>query len=262
MAYSVLLKRGFGLMDQSCTLASMLKNIRIVLIATSHPGNIGAAARAMKNMSLDRLCLVSPRRYPSEDAVARASGADDLLARAEVYETLEEALVGCRFVVGASARLRRVEWPMLEPRACAEKMVCEAQAGEVALLFGREHSGLTNEELDCCHHLVHIPTNPAYSSLNIAAAVQVLVYELLLASREERSVEEVLTPVATAEQMASFHQHLEQALLDIGFSDPRQSDKLLRRLHLLFNRARPDTDELNILRGILSAAQGRKSMRR
>jgi len=212
-------------------------------------------------MSLDRLCLVSPKRYPSDDAVARASGADDLLARAEVYETLDEALVGCRYVVGASARLRKVEWPMLEPRACAEKMVCEAQAGEVALLFGRERTGLTNEELDRCHHLVHIPTNPDYSSLNIAAAVQVLAYELLLASREE-SVAEVLAPVATAEQMAGFYQHLEQALLDIGFSDPRQSDRLLRRLHLLFNRARPDTDELNILRGILSAAQGRKSMRR
>ncbi len=240
----------------------MLKNIRIVMIATSHPGNIGAAARAMKNMSLDQLCLVTPKRYPSEEAVARASGADDLLARAKVYESLDAALVGCRYVVGASARLRTVEWPLLEPRSCAEKMVSEAEAGEVALLFGREHSGLTNEELNRCHHLVHIPTNPEYSSLNIAAAVQVLAYELLLASRQERAINEMLNPVATAEQMAGFYQHLEQALVDIGFSDPRKSDKLLRRLHLLFNRARPDVDELNILRGILSAAQGRKSMRR
>jgi TrmH family RNA methyltransferase len=240
----------------------MLKNIRIVMIATSHPGNIGAAARAMKNMSLDQLYLVSPKRYPSEEAAARASGAGDLLARSKVVETLDEALVGCRYVVGASARLRKIEWPLLEPRACAEKMVGEAEAGDVALLFGREKSGLTNEELNRCHHLVHIPTNPEYSSLNIAAAIQVLVYELFLASRQEKKVDEVLNAVAPAEQIAGFHRHLEQAMLDLGFSDLRKSDKLLRRLHLLFNRARPNEDELNILRGILSAAQGRKSMRR
>ncbi|MCF6282769.1 MAG: tRNA (cytosine(32)/uridine(32)-2'-O)-methyltransferase TrmJ [Candidatus Polarisedimenticolaceae bacterium] len=241
----------------------MLKNIRIVLISTSHPGNIGAAARAMKNMCLERLCLVTPRHYPSDEAAARASGADDLLARAEVYDSLDEALVGCRLVIGTSARMRTVEWPMLEPRECAEKLVEEAQAGEVALVFGRENSGLTNEELDRCHYLVHIPTNPIYSSLNIASAVQVLAYELLLASRQDSVADdEVLAPVATSEQMESFHQHLHQMMIDIGFADPRQSNKLQRRLRLLFNRARPDKDELNILRGILSAAQGRKSMRR
>lgn len=241
----------------------MLKNIRIVLVSTSHPGNIGATARAMKNMSLERLCLVNPKRYPSDDAVARASGADDLLAQAEVYDTLDEALAGCRLVIGASARMRTVEWPVQAPRQCAEKLVMEAQTGEVALLFGRENSGLTNEELDRCHYLVHIPTNQAYSSLNVASAVQVLAYELLLASRlAEDTEDELLASVATAEQMQSFYQHLQQALIDIGFADPRQSEKLHRRLRLLFNRARPDEDELNILRGILSAAQGRKSMRR
>ena len=247
----------------SCTLAAMLKNIRIVLISTSHPGNIGATARAMKNMCLERLSLVSPKHYPSDEAVARASGADDLLARAEVFDSLDEALAGCRLVIGASARLRRVEWPMQEPRECAAKLVNEAQVGEVALLFGRESSGLSNEELDRCHYLVHIPTNHLYSSLNVASAVQVLAYELLLASRsKEVTKDETLRPVATAGQMEGFHQHLQQALVDIGFSDPRQSEKLLRRLRVLFNKARPDMDELNILRGILSAAQGRKSMRR
>ena len=250
-------------MRASCTLAAMLSNIRIVLISTTHPGNIGAAARAMKNMCLDRLCLVNPKYYPSDEAVARASGADDLLSRAEVADSLDDALAGCRLVIGTSARLRTVEWPMLEPRACAEKLVSESHAGEVALVFGRESSGLTNEELDRCHYLAHIPTNQEYSSLNIAAAVQVLAYEIFLASRLNVEMkEERLVPVATAEMMEGFHQHLRQALVDIGFSDPRQSEKLLRRLRLLFNRARPDKDELNILRGILSAAQGRKSMRR
>lgn len=241
----------------------MLKNIRIVLVDTSHPGNIGAAARAMKNMRLEQLCLVTPQRYPSAEATARASGADDLLARAKVFESLDEALFGCRLVVGTSARERNVSWPVLSPRECAARLVSEAAAGEVALVFGRERSGLSNEELDRCNFLLHIPTNPEYSSLNLGAAVQVLAYEVQLAWLENG--EKALVPhreVATAELMEGFHRHLAQAMNDLGFSDPRQSDKLLRRLRSLFHRARPDRDELNILRGILSAAQGRKSMRR
>ena len=240
----------------------MLSNIRIVLMATSHPGNIGATARAMKNMALSRLCLVNPKQYPSDEAVVRASGADDLLAKAECFESLDDALQGCRLVIGTSARLRTVKWPMLNPRDCAKQLVNEATTGEVALLFGRERSGLTNEELDRCHYLVNIPTNQEYSSLNLAAAVQVLSYEIFLAQQQPFLKEDQLFDVATAEMMEGFHHHLEQALSDIGFSDPRQSDKLLRRLRRLFNRARPNQDEINILRGILSAAQGRKSMRR
>ncbi len=240
----------------------MLENVRIVLIGTTHPGNIGAAARAMKNMCLRQLVLVQPLHYPNAEATARASGAHDLLAGAKVCETLDEALQGCRLVVGASARLRSVEWPQVEPRECAAQMMAEAAQGEVALIFGRESSGLSNEELDRCHLLVHIPANPEYSSLNLAQAVQLLSYEMHQAARVHRAVDSGQRPVATAEEMEGFFGHLEQALAEIGFSDPRRSEKLHRMLRRLFLRARPDTDELNILRGILSAAQGRKSMRR
>jgi tRNA (cytidine32/uridine32-2'-O)-methyltransferase len=241
----------------------MLENVRIVLVETTHPGNIGAAARAMKNMGLEQLCLVAPQLYPNAEATARASGADDLLARARVYANLDEALSGCRLVVGTSARQRSVAWPLLDPGECAALLLREAGAGEVALVFGRESSGLSNEELDRCNYLVHIPTNPLYSSLNLAAAVQVLSYELRQAwLGGVPSEREPIREVATAEMLEGFHQHLAQALLDIGFADPQQCEKLLRRLRSLFHRARPDRDELNILRGVLSAAQGRKSMRR
>ncbi|PLX59700.1 RNA methyltransferase [Sedimenticola selenatireducens] len=241
----------------------MLKNIKIVLIETTHPGNIGAAARAMKNMCLTQLCLVAPRAYPSAEATARAAGADSILEQCRVYETLDQALEGCRLVVGASARLRTVEWPQLLPRACAEQVWAEASQGEVAILFGRESSGLRNSELDRCHYLVHIPANPEYSSLNIAQALQVIAYEVYIQSLADRQSDEAdLSAVATVDAMEGFFQHLQQAMQDIGFSNPRQSEKLQRRLRRLFLRARPDPEEVNILRGILSAAQGRKSMRR
>lgn len=238
----------------------VLANIRIVLIGTTHPGNIGAVARAMKNMSLSQLALVAPKQFPCAEATARASGADDLLANASVCANLDDALEGCRLVVGASARLRTVEWPQLVPRESAQRLTAEAKQGPVALIFGRESSGLSNAELDRCHYLVHIPANPEYSSLNLSMAVQVLAYELHLAALEEEMVQSDLErEVASADVMESFYRHLEQTMVDTGFSDPRQSNKLQRRLRRLFNRARPDSDELNILRGILSAAQGRKS---
>jgi len=241
----------------------MLGKVRVVLVETSHPGNIGAVARAMKNMCLSDLRLVAPRSFPSAEATARASGADDLLESARVYADLVEALEGCRLVVGASARLRSVVWPQLDPRTCAERLVGEAEAGPVGLVLGRERTGLTNPELDLCQFLVNIPSNPDYSSLNIAMSVQVLAYELYLAARARRSSSEVeQREVAPAQILEAFHRHLAQALGDLGFADPAQSDKLLRRLRRLFNRARPDLVELNILHGILSAAQGRKSMRR
>jgi tRNA (cytidine32/uridine32-2'-O)-methyltransferase len=241
----------------------MLNQIRIVLVDTSHPGNIGAAARAMKNMCLSQLHLVTPHQYPCEEATSRASGADDLLANAVVHQSLDDALEGCRLVVGTSARPRTVSWPVLSPRESAEKLVEESALGEVALIFGREKSGLSNSELDRCNFLVHIPTNEAYSSLNLGAAVQVLSYEVYLASLAgEVAQNEIPRDLATAEMMQGFHEHLAQALDDVGFTDPRQSEKLLRRLRSLFQRARPDKDEINILRGILSAMQGGKSMRR
>lgn len=238
-----------------------LDKIRFVMVETTHPGNIGAAARAMKTMGLSRLHLVRPKHLPNAEAVARASGADDLLASAQVHDQLVDALRGCRLVVGSSARLRTVEWPLLEPGDCARRLLAEAGAGEVALVLGRESSGLTNDELACCHYLVHIPTNPAFSSLNVASAAQIFAYEIRRAMREAAGlrIEETPRDLATAEAMEGFHAHLAQTLVDTGFSDPGQSRKLLRRLRRLFNRARPDWVELNILRGILSAAQGKKT---
>ncbi len=237
-----------------------LSNVRVVLVETTHPGNIGAAARAMKNMGLERLCLVNPARFPHADATARASGADDLLAKAEVYGRLEEALVGCRLVFGTSARLRTIRWPQVNPREAAEKLFTLDDLSEAAFVFGREHAGLTNEELERCHYLLHIPANPAYSSLNLAAAVQVVTYELRMMALEgaeggEKQTSQGEHPLATADELEDFYRHLEQAMMDIGFLDPSNPRQLMRRLRRLFNRAHPDRMEINILRGILSAAQ-------
>jgi tRNA (cytidine32/uridine32-2'-O)-methyltransferase len=213
-------------------------------------------------MCLEKLVLVNPKGYPNAEATARASGAHDLLANARVCATLDEALEGCRVAAGTSARLRNVAWPQYEPRECAERLLGEAGQGEVALVFGRESSGLTNAELDRCQYLVHIPANQVYSSLNLSQAVQVLTYELLMAERAGRALVEEARETVTLEEMEGFYRHLEQAMEEVGFSDPRQSNKLQRRLRRLFFRARPDKDEINILRGFLSAAQGRKSMKR
>ena len=237
--------------------APMKSNIRIVLINTSHPGNIGAVARAMKVMGLENLYLVEPKEFPCAEATARASGADDVLAKAVVCHSLPEALAGCRYVVGTSARSRNIAWPLLTPRESAEKLTAESESGEVALVFGREHSGMTNEELESCHELVNIPSNPEYSSLNIAAAVQVLAYEVMLADGASKPEQEK-RDLATADEMESFYGHLETTLTELQFLDPNQPRKLMRRLRRLFNRAEPDKTEMNILRGILSAAQGKK----
>lgn len=244
----------------------MLDHLNILLVDTTHPGNIGAAARAMKTMGLRRLRLVNPKTFPCAEATARASGADDLLAAAEVYTSLDEALADCRLVVGTSARLRSVSWPQLDPREAARLLLTEARLGPVALVFGRESSGLSNQELDRCHYLVNIPANPEYSSLNLAAAVQVLGYEIRMTSLEtgpkapqpETPPEDSETP-ADGRAMASFFGHLEASVFELGFAKPTQSRKLLRRLHRLFLRARPSLEEINILRGLLRAATWRKS---
>ncbi|MEA3639856.1 MAG: RNA methyltransferase [Lamprobacter sp.] len=262
-----------------------LSRVRFVLVETSLSANIGAVARAMKTMGLTELVLVRPQQPLDAEALARAAGADDLLARARTCDSLAEALSGCRLVIGSSARARSLAWPEVDPVGCAEQLLREAAEGEVALLLGRERSGLTNDELSHCHLLTRIATNPDYSSLNIAAAAQVFAYELrrttlhwqatgalqasgcMLASGAQRarleeeaplSAEAVRSDLATADEMVSFYGHLEQTLEQIGFADPAQSSTLRRRLRRLFNRARPDRTELNILRGILSAAAGRK----
>jgi len=186
-----------------------------------------------------------------------ASGADDLLVDAVVCESLSEAVRGAGLVVGTSARLRAIPWPLMDPRACGERAVEAARYGEVALVFGREHSGLTNEEVDLCHVLVKIPTVPDFSSLNLAAAVQILAYEIFQAARgAEVTAEPFLeTSLATEEQMEQFYAHLEATMVEVGFFDPAKPRRLMRRLRRLFNRAQLDQNEMNILRGLLASVQ-------
>ncbi len=253
----------------------MLENIRIVLVNTSHPGNIGAAARAMKNMGLSKLVLVDPKDHPTYEAYSRAAGADDVLGDAQVVKTLAEAVSGCTWVMGTSARERTVQWPMMEPRECAAESMKQAEQGEAAIVFGRERTGLTNEELEQCHALVNIPTNPDYSSLNVAAAVQVLAYELRLAAlassnllvspevgSDEVTSKHIDDLPATADQVDGMYQHLFQMLEDVKFFGTSNPEIVMRRLKGLFNRAHITKREVNILRGIYSAAQGRKSARK
>jgi TrmH family RNA methyltransferase len=231
----------------------MYSNIRIVLVETSHPGNIGAVARAMKNMFLDQLYLVSPQNYPNADATARASGADDVLANAQVVTCLEDALQGCSLVVGASARLRSLSWPVVEPPEAAKKLLDITGKASAAVVFGREHSGLTNKELELCHYLVHIPSNPEYSSLNIAAAVQVICYEIHMQQKSGSITGNREELPASADEMQRFYEHLEQTLVELDFLDPDNPRQLMRRLKRMYNRTQPDPIELNILRGILTA---------
>jgi len=237
------------------------QRIRIVLVETSHPGNIGATARAMKTMCLEDLVLVNPAEFPHADAAARASGAVDILERARVTATLDEALAGCVLVAGSSARRRGIGPPELSPQECAMRLAATAARQDVALVFGRERIGLTNEELGRCHMLVSIPANPEYASLNLAAAVQVLCYELMLARAAAPAAAENETPLATADEMERLYEHLETAALETGFLDPANPKHLMRRLRRLFNRAQPDQNEVNILRGLLSALQGQKTRR-
>lgn len=234
------------------------QNIRVVLVNPSHPGNIGAAARAIKNMGLSRLVVVEPQRDPHDsEARARAAGALDVLMRAEIVETFDQGIADCGFVIGASARLRAIPWPTLAPRDAAAQMVGAAQSQAVCWVFGREDTGLTNEELQKCHRLVHIPANPEYSSLNLAAAIQILAYETRLAVLAQQGQAEVHVPndhpLATAEELEGFYAHLEKTLLQIGFYDPANPRQLMRRLRRLFNRTQVDKMEMNILRGILAA---------
>ena len=234
----------------------MSKSLRIVLMETSHAGNIGAAARAMHNMGLDDLWLVAPKSFPDEDATARASGADDLLASATVVADLDQALAGCGLVAAVSARQRSLAWPCKTPREAAAEIVARTANTTVALLFGREKYGLSNKELERCHLLISIPANPEYSSLNLAMAVQLLAYEIRLArGQTDLPPASADPPPATAEAMQRFYQHLEEVLLENGFLDPDNPRQLMRRLRRLFNRAVPDENEINILRGILSAVQ-------
>ncbi len=231
--------------------------IRIVLVHTSHPGNIGGVARAMKNMGLGRLYLVQPKRFPDHEADWRAASAQDVLADAVVCESVEQAISDCHFVVGTSARGRRIPWPLQNPRQCAPQIAQAADNGEVAILFGREDRGLTNEELQQCHLHLNIPTSEAYSSLNLAMAVQIVAYELKMHEVGEGDPAEAQwdAPFSTNEEVERFYQHLEQTLVDIEFLNPAAPRQLMTRLRRLYSRVRLDEMELNILRGILTETQ-------
>lgn len=236
------------------------RDIRIVLVNPSHPGNVGAVARAMKNMNIFQLVLVAPQEFPDPRAIWRAAGAKDIVESARVVKTLDEAVGDCHLIVGTSARERKIPWPLVEPRSCAERIYSEPEEAKIALLFGREDSGLTNEELQRCNLHVNIPTSDAYRSLNLAMAVQIVCYELRMRSLQDvvrpiNDMDEWDEPLASADDIERFHVHLAETLTDLDFYDPEHPRQLLTRLRRLFGRVRLDQMELNILRGILSEVQ-------
>jgi tRNA (cytidine32/uridine32-2'-O)-methyltransferase len=237
----------------------MLDSINIILSHTSHPGNIGAAARAMKTMGLSKMVLVKPKNFPSFEATVRASKADDVLADARVFETMDEALKEFTVVVGCSARSRHLDVPVLTAREMSEKIVSDYQSQSVAVMFGTENAGLTNEELSRCHYHVYIPANPDYSSLNLASAVQLVSYELRVAilGSSAKDIKKEKVERVTAEQMEGFYQHLEQTLVEIGYHNPENPKMLMSRLRRIYNRVTPDHSEMQILRGVLSSMQKR-----
>ncbi len=208
----------------------------------------------MKNMGLADLVLVKPKYFPHEDATARASGAEDILDMTRVVSSLDEALRDCTYVAGASARARSIGWPSMAPRECAERLIDESRHGTAAVVFGPEKSGLTNEDIDCCNTLLTIPTEPGFSSLNLAMAVQVITYELRVAGMsQDDSSAKPESPPATGEERENFYAHLEDVLARSGFLDPDNPRLLMRRLRRLFVKAELDQNEVNILRGMLAA---------
>ena len=240
-------------MNESLNATETLSRIRIVLVRPSHPGNIGAAARALKTMGLARLVLVDPRRFPDPEASALASGAHDVLDAARVCSTLDEALAGTGYSVAMSARERVLSHPALEARAAAAQIVRQATQGDAALVFGHETAGLSNDEVLKCTALAHIPASPEYSSLNLAQAVQVMAYETRMAATGGGVPARPEEPLASHEEIERFFEHLESNLQGSGFLDPHMPRRLMERLRRLFWRARLEQEEVNILRGMLSA---------
>lgn len=231
----------------------MLDRVRIVLVNTSHTGNIGSAARAMKTMGLSHLYLVNPKQLPDGQASALAAGAGDILAHLKVVDTLTEAIADCGLVIGTSARPTVNALPPLSPRQLGVKVLSEAAHYPVAIVFGRESSGLTNEELQHCHLHVAIPANPDYSSLNLAAAVQVIGYELRATWLEQQSIAPSAQVYPLNDELERFYEHLQQTLWRTGFIVKNHPGHVMQKLRRLFARARPDAIELNILRGILAS---------
>lgn len=238
----------------------MLQNIRIVLVETSHSGNIGSAARAMKTMGLSNLYLVLPKSV-DEQSIALAAGADDVVRNAHIVDTFEQAIEDCSLVIGTSARLRHLQSTLIEPRECAEK--ASAHQGQVAIVFGRERVGLTNEELLKCHYHLNIPANPEYSSLNLAMAVQLVSYEMRMAFLAKDKTESTLSTIEniypTAQEMEYFFAHTEQVYQSLGFI---QNQGVIQKLRRLYNRSSLEKNELNILRGMLSAVEKRLNLQK
>ncbi len=239
------------------TESAIADRIRFVLVRTSHPGNIGAAARAIRTMGFTRLCLVAPQRFPHAEASALAAGAEDVLGKAVLSASVVEALADCTLALGCTARPRGVPLPELSPREAAERALAACAGGPVAIVFGNERTGLTNDELMSCHAAVHIPSDPACPSLNLAQAVQVLAYELRLAvlAHQPPAQATPAEPRATVEQLEHFFGHLAQTLEDIDFHKGRAPTTILKRLRRLFLRAGLEQREVRILRGILDDAQ-------
>jgi len=229
---------------------------QFVLVETTHPGNIGATARAMKNMGLSRLALVNPCEYKVYDCYARASGAEDIVDNAQVFNNLQSAVADSNLVIGTSARLRSMAWPQLSPKECASLIVQQTERAQISVVFGRERSGLSNDELALCSSLLNIPTAGSFSSLNVAAAVQVVAYEILCASDSEAPVPEDNDELP-AEQMRleQFYEHFFAVLESVGYYDPERPKQLPLRVRRLFNRAQPSHSELQVLRGFLAAIE-------
>jgi len=237
----------------------MSPNIRIVLVAPSHPGNIGAVARAMKNMALEELVLVRPKEFPHSEATARASGADDILERARVVDTVAEALRGCGFVAATTSRDRDQNFRVVDVRDAAQRVVAEAARAPAAVLFGAERTGLTNEDVEAAHVLVRIPANHEYVSLNLAMAVQLVAYELFRARGAKVVPLSADVPLATPEEMDHLYVHLAQVMEEVDFRDRTQSGThLMARIRRFLQRAELDQNEVNILRGLLTAVQNRR----
>jgi TrmH family RNA methyltransferase len=231
-------------------------SVRIVLIDPSHPGNIGSVARAMKNMALSDLVLVRPRSFPHTESVALAAGADDILANARIVDSVAEAIGDCAFIAGTTSRPRSYYWEFTTPREVAGRIVSLPEENRAALLFGSERYGLATEDLNHCNVLVRIPANPEYCSLNLAMSVQLIAYEIFMAREQPLSHTQLEMPLAPSADVEHFYAHLHEVLNEIDFED--RTGHLMERLRRLFNRAQLDRNELNIMRGILSAVQGRR----
>ena len=230
----------------------MKLKIKFILFEPTHPGNIGAAARAIKTMGFDKLCLINPIEHPHSEARARSAGALDVLLGAEVFDNLQDAIKGCGLIIGTTARTRRISVPIKNIRETASSIFAEAKQKPVAVIFGPEKSGLINAQVDCCNQLVNIPSIGSYKSLNLAMAVQIVAYELRMAS-EALPAEIRARNLASNEDIELFYNHLNQVLLETGFLDPKNPKQLMRRLRTLFNRAQMDENEVNIMRGILAS---------